>query len=184
MAQMTSHSMKSRIASFGRREDGGVAMIFGVAMLPFCMAVALSIDYGRNVHMNQKFASALDSATLAAAKLVKEGVLNDDEIKERAFSFFKENVKDSYAEYNDDEFDITIDRANSRIAINLPVFVPTTFARIGGFDKMSIPQAASAVFALRDIEVGLALDVTGSMLTLSRRSSQDRLAEVFVPQIR
>jgi Flp pilus assembly protein TadG len=164
VTQGSATTLKSRIASFGQREEGTVAMVFGIAMLPFLMSVALSVDYGRSVHMSQKFGSALDAATLAAAKLVKEGVLTDEEIKGRAFAFFKENVKDTYAQYNDDEFNITIDRANSRIAINLPVSVPTTFARIGGFETMSIPQASSAVFALRDIEVGLALDVTGSML--------------------
>lgn len=174
-------SSTSALASrFAHKEDGAVAMVLGLAMIPFCMMVGLSVDYGRSVHMKQKFASALDSATLAAARHVKDGILSDDEVKARAFDFFKENVKGSYAVFNDDDFNITIDRANSRVDIKLPVYVPTTFARIGGFERMRIDQQAQAVFVVRDIEVGLALDVTGSMDTrIDGRRKIDSLKTAF-----
>ena len=49
-----------------------------------------------------------------------------------------------------------------------------TLTRLGGFDKLPVPVATSATFLQRDVEVGLALDVTGSMASYCRRQAQDR----------
>jgi Flp pilus assembly protein TadG len=155
--------LKSRIASFGRREEGSVAMIFGLTAIPFFLMGALSIDYSMRSHMDVKFSAGVDNATLAAAKMVKDGVLSDAEIEARALAYFKESINGHYATFSDSDFKIKVDRNNSRIDIDVDASVPTIFGRIAGYEKMLIPQKASAVFQLRDIEVGLALDITGSM---------------------
>jgi Flp pilus assembly protein TadG len=156
-------ALKSRAAAFGRHEDGAVAMIFALATVPVCLALGLAIDFSRSVHMNQKLTTAMDAATVAAAKSVKDGQLDDAQVKAQALQFFRENVRGNYAVYDESQFDVQIDRANSRVDITLPAYVPTTFARVANIDRMKINQKATAVFAIRDIEVGLALDVTGSM---------------------
>lgn len=193
---MTSHikidALKRNAAMFGRQQDGSVAMIFALAAFPFCMAVAIAVDYSRSTHMNHKFAAAIDSATIAAAKAVKDGVLTDDQIKVQALSFFQENIRGNYAVYNPDTFNVKIDRDNSRVDITLPAHVPTTFARVGGFDKMKINQSSTVVFQVRDIEVGLALDVTGSMNGVvgskskidALKSSFEKFAELMLPDNR
>jgi Flp pilus assembly protein TadG len=153
----------SKFGAFKRNQDGAVGMIFGLSVVPMVMMIALAVDVGRKTHMDQKLSDAVDSATLAAAKLIKQGRATDEEVKDAALAFFKANVPGNYAVYNEADFDVAIDRVNSKIEIKLPVYVETTFARIAGIDKMWIPQKSTAVFALRDIEVGMALDVTGSM---------------------
>jgi hypothetical protein len=156
-------ALKSRTASFGRNEDGTVAMIFALMSVPVCLIIGLAVDYSRAVHMNQRLTSAVDAATVAAAKFVKDGTLTDAEVQAQALAFFRENVRGNYAVYDESKFEVKIDRANSRVDIKLPAYVPTTFGRVGGIERMNINQNASAVFTIRDIEVGLALDVTGSM---------------------
>lgn len=150
---------------FARSESGSVGMIMALCAIPFCMAAACSIDIARAMHANQKLHDSIDSATLAAAKLIKEGMADDTEVKAAALAIFKANVNGSTnsAVFNDGDLNIDIDRANSKVELTLPAYLPTTFAKVGGIDKINLPQKSTAVFALRDIEVGLALDVTGSM---------------------
>ena len=155
----------STASLFARRDEGSVGMILALCAVPFCMAVACSIDIGRAMHANQKLHDSIDSATLAAAKMIKEGMADDAEVKAAALAFFKTNINGSInsAVFNDGDLQVDIDRANSKVELTLPAYLPTTFARVGGFNKIDLPQKSTAVFALKDIEIGLALDVTGSM---------------------
>lgn len=157
---------RSLLARFAARQDGAVGMILALCAIPFCMAVALSVDLSRGMHANQRLHDAIDAATLAAAKLVKDGVATDAEVKASALAIFKANADGAsrFSVYNDSDFDVMIDRDNSKVEVTLAnAYMPTAFARIGGYDKIQLPQKSTAVFQLRDIEVGLALDVTGSM---------------------
>jgi Flp pilus assembly protein TadG len=156
-------ALQTHLSAFRRNQDGAVGMILGLAAVPLVMLVATAVDIGRGMHMNQKYTDAIDSATLAAAKLIKEGQASDAEVKATALAYFKANVTGNYGVFNDSDFNVIINRGDSKIEIVLPAYVPTTFARVGGIDRININQKSSAVFALRDIEVGLALDVTGSM---------------------
>jgi hypothetical protein len=126
----------------------------------------LAVDLNRGMHANQRLHDAVDAATLGAAKMIKDGVASDAEVKASALAIFKANVEGAgkLSVYNESDFDVKIDRGNSKVEVELNnAFLPTTFARVGGYDKIPLPQKATAVFQLRDIEVGLALDVTGSM---------------------
>ena len=158
-------TLTSSASMFAHRADGSVGMILALCAVPFCMVVACSIDIGRAMHANQKLHDSIDSATLAAAKMIKEGKAEDDEIKAAALALFKTNVNNSAnaAVFSDGDLKVDIDRANSKVELTLPAYIPTTFAKVGGIDKIDLPQKSTAVFALKDIEVGLALDVTGSM---------------------
>ncbi len=159
-------SLTSATSLFAKRDEGSVGMILAICALPFCMAVALAVDLNRGMHAGQRLHDAVDAAVLAAAKMVKDGVASDTEIKASALAIFKANVdgKGKQAVYSDGDFSLTIDRVNSKVEVELVnSYLPTTFARVGGYEKIPLPQKSSAVFQLRDIEVGLALDVTGSM---------------------
>ncbi len=159
-------SSTSTASLFAKRDDGSVGMILALCAIPFCMSVALAVDLNRGMHANQRLHDAVDAAVLGAAKMIKDGVATDPEVKASALAIFKANVEGpgKLSVYNDSDFNVKIDRGNSKVDVELKgAYLPTTFARVGGYDKIPLPQKATAVFQLRDIEVGLALDVTGSM---------------------
>ncbi|MEQ1615112.1 MAG: hypothetical protein ABL904_20375, partial [Hyphomicrobiaceae bacterium] len=58
---------------------------------------------------------------------------------------------------------VTIDSATSRAIVDVNSSVKTTFAAIAGITTLGGPSSATAVFDSRDIEVGVQLDMTGSM---------------------
>jgi hypothetical protein len=151
--------------AFARRDEGAVAMMFGLSIFGLTMAMGCAIDLARAAHGKNKLASAVDNATLAAARMVKEGRYSDAEVSAAALAVFSDNMNQSSSVvvWKPADFKIDIDRNGSRIGIEVPAHTPTAFARIGGIEKIDLLQKATAVFALRDIEVGLALDVTGSM---------------------
>jgi len=52
---------------FGRREDGQIAVIFAIALVPISIGVGGAVDYSRGNQVRTRLQAALDSAVLAAA---------------------------------------------------------------------------------------------------------------------
>jgi Flp pilus assembly protein TadG len=156
-------NITSKLGTFRRNQDGAVAMTFALTSVSIVMLVGCAVDYGRAMHANMKMTNAIDSATIAAAKALKDGQMTNGEIQTMARRYFDENMKGSgnYAKLT--KFDVNIDTGASKITISTKSDYQTAFTRVAGINSIPLKQTATAVFALRDIEVGLALDVTGSM---------------------
>src|SRR5690349_5526345 len=59
--------------------------------------------------------------------------------------------------------DIQVSRATGTVSIKVDSEVPMTLTAIAGFDKVNLPVNTETVFGSRDLEIGMALDITGSM---------------------
>ncbi len=154
----------ARLAALRSDERGTVAMIFAFCLFALVMMLGLAIDVGRAVHTQTKITSAADAAALAAAKSMHDDKMSTGEIKALARRFFDTNLGKSGPDFGSiSAFDVTVDRDKSTVTIAATAAVPTTFARIGGIEKMKLPATAVAAFDPKDIEVSLSLDVTGSM---------------------
>ncbi|HRD78822.1 MAG TPA: pilus assembly protein TadG-related protein, partial [Hyphomicrobiaceae bacterium] len=159
-----SQSSQTLAVSFRRSEDGTIAMIFAICAFFLVMVTGLAIDVGRAMHANQKISDALDSAALAAAKGMRDQNLTDGEIDDLAKRYFAINMDGTGANYaNVSELRVAINRGNNSIALDVDADVPTLFANIAGISKISFPRSAVAIYDRKDVEVGLQLDVTGSM---------------------
>lgn len=147
-----------------RSEEGTVAIIFALSVFVVVLITGLAIDVGRVMHANAKLTNAADAAALAAAKGLRDGRLSEDEVRELAENFFNANIAGSGGNYaRISAFNVTIDRARNSVSIDLESHVPTVFAQIAGIDRIALPRASTAIFDSKDIELGLQLDVTGSM---------------------
>ena len=92
-----------------------------------------------------------------------EGKLSDDEIVTLADAYFDKNVAHARNMGTIDTPAITIDRTTGIVTIDVAAKVAMTVSRVGGFKEMAVPVTSTAVYKQRDIEVGMALDITGSM---------------------
>jgi Flp pilus assembly protein TadG len=157
------NSFRPKMARFRRDEGGSVAMTFALCIVILVMCIGCAVDIGRAMHANTKMANAVDGATVAAAKALKDGTMSMADIRKLAKDYYDANMAGSgnYAVVSD--FNVDVDQAQSKVRVTLKSAYPTAFARVGGINTISLPQSSTAVFAVRDIEVGLALDVTGSM---------------------
>ncbi len=135
------------------------AMMSGALLL----LAGVAIDFGRIQDLRSRNVDAIDAASLAAGRAMIEGKLSDEEIKDLAKAYFAQNSKTASNLITTDEPDIVIDRENGKVDISVRSQIAMTLTRLGGFDKLPVPVTTSATFLQRDVEVGLALDVTGSM---------------------
>jgi Flp pilus assembly protein TadG len=176
---------KGTVGRFGKAEDGAVAIIFSLTAILITLVTGLAIDFGRAYHVDTKVGSALDSAALAAAKGLRLDNLNDGEVAALARRYFDENMAYTAGNYADiSSFNVLIDRAQSSVEIRATASVRTMFWGIAGRDTIELPKSSVAIFAAKDIEVGLQLDVTGSMhgqKIADLKSATKDLVDILLP---
>lgn len=172
-------------SSFSRDRQGTVAILFGLMSFVFLMVAGVAIDYGRIIHMNMRLMSAADAAALAAGGALLDGRLDDEQIKELAKNYFERNMLQagqSFGTYS--EPSITVNRVAGNIIIDTVGTVPMSITRLAGYTQATMPVNVATSYDQRDIELGLALDVTGSMrgtkLSDLKEAAKD-LVEILMP---
>jgi Flp pilus assembly protein TadG len=153
-----------RPSRFVTDEQGATGMIFAITLMVMVLFMGISVDLTRAFHTNQAVSNAADAAAIAAAKGLREKSASLSDLQTIASKLFEANIKSSggrYAKISD--FKADIDQDKSLVKISFKAEVPTVFARAAGYDKITMTKSSTAVFGTRDIEVGLALDITGSM---------------------
>ena len=159
---MNSATLKTQ--SFVADERGTVAMIFGLMAMALFFVIGLAIDTGRAVHADQRLTAAMDAAALAAGRALIDARRTDDEIRAQAVEFIKENMGASGGGFGDlSDIDVTIDRASSAVRIGTVANVASTITGIARFNGFRMERQAAVRFDQKDIELALALDITGSM---------------------
>jgi Flp pilus assembly protein TadG len=148
---------------FRRDTEGAVVIIFALVLSVLVLLIGCAVDYARALHAGQKIANAIDAAAIAAARAMKDGS-TIAQAKQLATDFYNENMKGSgnYAQLKK-PMEIDVNPNTATVKIDVDAHVETAFTRVVGINWIAVPRAATAVYAIRDIEVGMALDVTGSM---------------------
>ncbi len=145
-------------------ESGNIAIVFAISSTLVLLAAGMAIDVGRTVSMNSRIGQAADAASLAAGRAMLDGKLNDTEVVALAKRYLKHNAESGgklpgrYSEPN-----ISINRELGSVHVDVDVRVPTTLSRISGRQELRAPVDNTTVFEQKDVEVAMALDVTGSM---------------------
>ncbi|MEZ5857314.1 MAG: pilus assembly protein TadG-related protein [Hyphomicrobiaceae bacterium] len=151
-------------STFRHNAEGTVAIIFGLSAFLLVLVTGLAIDVGRVMHAERAIASAADAAALAAAKGLKNSGMTDAEVQNVAQKFFNANMNGHGGDYTVvNSFSVNIDRNTNSVRLDIATEVPTLFGNLAGIDKISVPKTAVAIFDTKDIEVGIQLDLTGSM---------------------
>lgn len=176
---MITSASNVRKRSFAGNEEGTIAIIFALTLTVVTLMTGLAIDFGRIYHAERKLTGAIDAAALAAAKALRETSASDDRVKEVAAAFFEDNLKGGGGYANIRSLDIQVDRANNAVTINVETDVPTTFFNLAGVQAVSVPKSSVAIYDSKDIELGLQLDVTGSMAGRKLADLKDAVGELL-----
>lgn len=179
------HALTLSMKAFRDDERGGVALLFALSAILLMIFSGVAIDYSRVNHERTRVTSALDSAALAAGKALLDGRLTDADVIARAQSYFDQNMKVAERFGTVNALDIQIDRANSGVSVSAIVEVPMTLSRIAGIDNFVFPVTAATAFKQQDIELSMALDVTGSMGSAGKldalKSAAEDLFDILLP---
>ena len=149
---------------FQQDDRGSITIMFAFILVLLVLTAGMAVDTGRAMQVASRTSYALDAAALAAAKDMREQGLSQAEVEVIANKYFKANVKDSVqmdATYN--TLQVTIDEDAGSVSLSIVSTLPTNFVKIAGFNKFDIQRSSTAVYNIRDIELGMMLDVTGSM---------------------
>ncbi len=149
--------MSGSIRKFVRNRSGAFAMQFALMAVPLCVCTGLAIDGGRTFLAHYELASALDAAALAAGSTIDE----DADLDAVARRFVEANFKTQH----DDPIVLQLIESEDDDVLTLrgTVRINTFFMPLVGQPYVDVSAESEVRRGGNNVEVALALDVTGSM---------------------
>jgi Flp pilus assembly protein TadG len=174
----------SRSRTFSSDERGVVAILFGLSVMVLVLLIGIAVDQARVYHSTSKLAAAADAAALAAGRAMLDGNFTDAEIAAIGEKFFSENLSANRDFTDVHGVRVIPNQMESTIRVEIDADVPMTFTRVAGFNAVATPTNSLTSFEPADLELGMALDITGSMegqkLEDLKAAAKD-LIEVLLP---
>ena len=163
--------------SFTKAEEGTIAIIFALTATVCVTLTGLAVDYGRAMQTNAKISAAADAAALAAAKAMRDAGATASEAQAIAITYFQENMKGSSGSAATiGRINVQIDQHKNSVEIDIDASVDTVLGKLAGVNKIAMTKSAVAIYESKDIELGLQLDVTGSMRGQKLQDLKDAVA--------
>lgn len=167
-----------QIKSYSRDQSGSIAIIFALVFLILVTVSGGAIDYGRYALARMKTAQAMDSAVLAAGRVLKLERGNTQKALAAAERYYAENKSDMLSQ---DNVEFSIEEGNVAVSI-ADARIKTPFLSIIGIEELRIRNVAKAVSAGggntgSHVEISMMLDITSSMaggrLAAMQRAAKD-----------
>lgn len=159
---------------FGKDARGSIATIFGLTVFVLLASSGIAIDFSRINRLTTRVNASLDAAALAAARELRLSGTPDGELRALAESYFDANLRQvTNMEGRIDRFSIVINREKSAITVSADVVLPTTIGSVFNLGEYRTTLSASSIYSARDIELGMMLDVSGSMAGSKIQSLRD-----------
>jgi Flp pilus assembly protein TadG len=165
-------------------QRGGVAITFALLATGLFGAIALAVDLARGQTLANRVSNALDVAAIAGAKSLDRGD-DDAQVQVTAEAFFNAQMTNMRIHnVTLSSLRVTIDKNKGSVSTSIDADMGTTFGAIIGKNKVELAKSSSVIYKARDVELAMALDVTGSMndgtkLADMRSAAKDVLDSLF-----
>jgi Flp pilus assembly protein TadG len=153
--------LASLMLRFARDERGVFAVLFGLLAVVLIAMGGAVVDYVSLEQTRGRAQVALDAAALALQPDIYTTGVTDEDIRARAEALVIERIADNTVEASVDQ--IVIDREQGSIYLEGRFTIPTLFVKLVGVNNMSSRFSSEAVRGSLDLEISVALDLTGSM---------------------
>src|SRR4051794_27365110 len=171
-------------ARFGRSEDGNVAVMFTVALLPILGFVGAAVDYTRANAARSSMQAALDTTALMLSKDLSQGLITTAQIATKAQAYFTALYT------NKDAQSVTINATytpSSSMGATIQVTgsgaVTTDFMKVAGFPNINFNTSSTAAWGSVRMRVAMALDNTGSMAEDGKMPAMQNAAKALIDQL-
>lgn len=173
--------------SFSRRmrkdEEGNLALMFGLLVVPVVMLFGVSLDYGRGYTTRAEMQSSLDSSVLAAGRAF-DATGDTRKAEEAGAAYFKNTYPGSVKAMLTQ---VDADSAGN-IRMSARAEVPTAFLRMAGQEAVEVTVSSESLTSDgggMDVELAVVFDVTGSMrdynrMTMAKQAAED-LIDIMLP---
>jgi Flp pilus assembly protein TadG len=174
-----------QFARFAAAEQGNIAVIFAIALVPVLSFVGAAIDYSRAAQARASMQSALDSTALMLSRDLSAGTITTSQIGTKAQTYFNAlftntNTLPSVsvgATYN------ASTSIGSTIQLTGTGTYTTSFMKIAGFPTLGIDTSSTSAWGLTRMRVALVLDNTGSMADDGKMAAMQTAAKNLVDQL-
>ncbi len=144
-------------------QSGAIAPLFGILMLVMVFLMGISIDGARGTRVATLAGNALDAAALAAAKALRLENPTDAELTAMVRDYFTTNLSDNDTRAALANITVVTNRAINSVELVADLNVPATVSAVMGREYMRVKVKSTAVFDVKNVEVSMMLDVSGSM---------------------
>lgn len=169
---------------FAGANEGNIAILFGIAVIPIISFVGAAVDYTRANSARSSMQAALDSTVLMLSKDLTEGTITASQITAKADAYFKALYTNTEAKSIAITATYTENAGNgSTILVNGSGNIETGFMRVVGFPTMDFKTSSTSAWGNVRMRVALALDVTGSMDYDGKMTAMKPAAKALIDQI-
>jgi Flp pilus assembly protein TadG len=176
--------LRATARRFAGANDGNIAILFGIAVIPIISFVGAAVDYTRAVSARSAMQAALDSTALMLGKDLTEGTINTSQISAKADAYFKALYTNTEAKSVTITASYTQNSGSgSTILINGSGNIETGFMRVVGFPKMDFNTSSTSAWGNVRMRVAMALDVTGSMANDGKMPAMQTAAKALIDQL-
>ena len=176
--------LRTAARRFAGANEGNIAILFGIAVIPIITFVGAAVDYTRAVSARSSMQAALDSTALMLAKDLTEGTINTSQISTKADQYFRALYTNPEAK------SVTVNATytqnsgmGSTILINGAGAIDTGFMRVVGFPTMDFRTSSTSAWGNVRMRVAMVLDVTGSMKDDGKMAAMQKAAKALVDQL-
>jgi Flp pilus assembly protein TadG len=152
--------LRQMLRRLGRDERGNAAMIFGLCALPLAAGAGLAIDTLLAYSVEDQLQKSLDAAGLAAGRTALP-----ENVEADARSYFTTNFTSGprLATLDADDLQIEVSEVGDELVLSATAVMPTRFMRLFGQDTVTVAATTVINREIRQMELALVLDNTGSM---------------------
>ena len=166
--------MFGSIRKLAKDRKGAFAMQFALMAVPMCVCTGLAIDGGRAFLARYELASALDAAALAVGSTTTEGAdLN---------AVAKKYVDMNFRTEHDKPIELHLDVNDDRATLRGTVEINTYFMPLVGHPTVTVSAESEVRVGGNNVEVAMALDVTGSMAG-TRITGLQQAAKILIDEV-
>ncbi len=182
-ASITRH-VRAAANRFAGANQGNIAVIFAVALVPLLSFIGAAIDYSRANAARSAMQAALDSTALMLSKDLSDGTITPDQVNAKAQTYF------SALYHNLDAQAVTVDAIytpstpkGSTILVNGSGNVATDFMKVAGFPHLDFNTSSTSAWGNVRMRVAMVLDNTGSMAQDGKMPAMQTAAKSLVDQL-
>lgn len=152
--------LRQMLGLFGRDQRGNAAMVFGLCALPLVAGAGLALDTLLAYSVEDQLQKSLDAAGLAAGRTALP-----ENVEADARSYFNTNFRSgpALAELDDEDLQIEVSEVGDELVLSATAVMATRFMRLFGQDTVTVAASTVINREIRQMELALVLDNTGSM---------------------
>jgi len=178
------NQVRSAATRFVAGDEGNIAVIFAIALVPILGFVGAAVDYTRANSARSSMQAALDSTALMLSKDLSEGTITTSQIATKAQAYFTALYTNTDAKSVSVSATYTANSTlGSTIQVNGSGAVTTDFMKVAGFPNINFNTTSTAAWGNVRMRVAMALDNTGSMAQDGKMPAMQTAAKNLIDQL-